>query len=166
MSFVLGKTSKIFGFPHPVNEFAARLVAGMVAILCIVLIISDVRWLIPVLTYGFFARVISGPNLSPMGLVATKVLVPLLGNPNRPVAGPPKRFAQSIGLCFSMSATILAYGFGMVTAAEILIGVLAVFAVLEAVFGFCAGCFVFGYLIRWGWIPAETCQKCEDLGFR
>ena len=65
-----------------------------------------------------------------------------------------------------MSATILAYGFGMVTAAEILIGVLAVFAVLEAVFGFCAGCFVFGYLIRWGWIPAETCQKCEDLGFR
>ena len=108
MSFVLGKTSKIFGFPHPVNEFAARLVAGMVAILCIVLIISDVRWLIPVLAYGFFARVISGPNLSPMGLVATKVLVPLLGNPNRPVAGPPKRFAQSIGLCFSMSATIIA----------------------------------------------------------
>ena len=60
MSFVLGQTSKIFGFPHPVNEFAARLVAGMVAILCIVLIISDVRWLIPVLAYGFFARVISG----------------------------------------------------------------------------------------------------------
>ena len=39
-------------------------------------------------------------------------------------------------------------------------------AVLEAVFGFCAGCFAFGYLIRWGLIPAETCQKCEDLGFR
>ena len=166
MSFITGHTSKIFGFPHPVNEIAARLVAGMVSVLCITFLISDARWLMPVLTYGFFARIISGPNLSPIGLIATRVLIPLMGNPNRPVAGPPKRFAQSIGFCFSMSATILAYGFGMSTAAETLIGVLAVFAVLEAVLGFCAGCFVFGYLIRWRLIPAETCRKCEDFSFR
>ncbi len=29
--------------------------------------------------------------------------------------------------------------------------------------GFCAGCFVFGYLMRSGFVPAETCQKCENL---
>jgi hypothetical protein len=165
MSFITGRTSKILGFPHPVNEIAARLVAGMVATVCITFLISDERWLMPSLTYGFFARIISGPNLSPIGLIATRVLIPLMGNPNRPVAGPPKRFAQSIGFCFSMSATILAYGFDMSTVAEILIGVLTVFAVLEAVLGFCAGCFVFGYLIRWRLIPAETCRKCDDFGF-
>ena len=36
---------------------------------------------------------------------------------------------------------------------------------LEAFAGFCAGCFAFGYLMRFGIIPAEVCQRCADLNF-
>ena len=46
---------EVFSFPHPVNESAARLVAGMVAMLSLAIIISDAYWLLPVLTYGFLA---------------------------------------------------------------------------------------------------------------
>ena len=153
----------VFSFPHPVNEVAARMVAGMVALLSLTIIVFDLPWLLFALVYGFLARVLTGPTLSPMGLLATRVLVPLLGNPTRPAAGPPKRFAQTIGLGFSTASLILYYAFGLTQAAYGVLGVLLAFATLESVVGFCAGCFVFGYLMRWGFVSAETCKKCENL---
>ena len=90
--------SEVFSFPHPVNEIAARMVAGMVVILTTSIIVFQIPELMFVLAYGFLARVATGPTFSPMGLLATRVLVPLLGNKVRPAAGPPKRFAQAVGL--------------------------------------------------------------------
>ena len=81
-----GVISDTFSFPHPVNEFAARLVAMMVMSLTITIIVSNIYWLLFLLTYGFLARVLTGPTLSPMGLIATKILVTLLGNPKKLVA--------------------------------------------------------------------------------
>jgi len=40
---------EVFSFPHPVNEVAARLVAGMVAALSLGIIIFEAYWLLPVL---------------------------------------------------------------------------------------------------------------------
>ena len=142
------------------------MVAGMVVLLSSAIIILDLPGLLFVLVYGFLARVLTGPTLSPMGLLATRVLVPLLGNPIRPVAGPPKRFAQAVGLGFSTASLILYYAFGLTQAAYGVLGVLLLFAALESVVGFCAGCFVFGYLMRWGLVPKETCEKCSNLSLR
>ena len=66
----------VFSFPHPVNEVAARLVAAMVMALTLVIIFTDLRWLMFLLAYGFLARVLTGPTLSPMGLLATRVIAP------------------------------------------------------------------------------------------
>lgn len=158
-----GVISDTFSFPHPVNEFAARLVAMMVMSLTITIIVSNIYWLLFLLTYGFLARVLTGPTLSPMGLIATKILVPLLGNPKKLVAGPPKRFAQTVGLAFSTTATVLIFYFELTFEAEVLLGILAIFAGLESLLGFCAGCFVFGHLMKLGLIPEETCQRCADF---
>lgn len=155
--------AEVFSFPHPANEYAARMVAGMVVALSVGIILFQVPWLMYVLAYGFLARVLTGPTLSPMGLLATRVLVPLFGNHVRPVAGPPKRFAQVVGLGFSVAALLLYYAFGLPVAAYGVLGVLVFFAVLEAVVGFCTGCFVFGYMMRWGIIPEETCEKCNNI---
>ena len=155
--------SKLFTFPHPVNEYAARSVAGMVFTLAIVTIAADAPWLLFALVYGFIARVLTGPKLSPMGLLATRVIAPKVLRCYRAASGPPKRFAQALGLGFSTTALALAYGFGLVGAAYTVLGVLALFAALEAFVGFCAGCFVFSYLMRWGVIPAEICERCNDF---
>ena len=155
----------LFSFPHPVNEYAARSVAAMVFTLAVVTIVTDIRWLTFVLAYGFLARVLTGPKLSPMGQLATRVVAPKILKRSRAVAGPPKQFAQAVGLVFSMTAVVLIYGFGHVGAAYAVLGVLALFAGLEAFIGFCMGCFVFGYLMRWGLIPAELCQRCSDITF-
>ena len=150
----------IFSFPNPVNEVSARLVAAMVVALSLTIIVSGQAWLMAVLVYGFAARVATGPTLSPMGLLATRVITPRLGITPRLAPGPPKRFAQGVGLAFSTAALILHFVLGAEVAARAVLAVLAVFASLEAFAGFCAGCFVFNSLMRLGLIPQSVCQEC------
>ncbi|MDP6508481.1 MAG: DUF4395 domain-containing protein [Chloroflexota bacterium] len=161
----MGSLREVFSFPHPVNEYAARTVAGLVAILALLTITFDLAWMLPILLYGFLARVLTGPSLSPIGQLATRVLVPVLNLPEKDTAGPPKRFAQTVGLIFATTTTVLYFGAGSALAAYSVLGVLVVFALLESVVGFCAGCFVFAQLMRIGLVPEKTCEKCNNLSF-
>ena len=86
------------------------------------------------LAYGFVARVLTGPTLSPLGQLVTRVLTPRLPFAPKYVAGPPKRFAQGIGADSPSTAVILHFGFGLDDAAYVLIGLLIVAATLESVF--------------------------------
>lgn len=150
-------------FPNPVNEVAARLVAGGVVLLAVAAIVLDLPWLLPVLAYGFVARALAGPRFSPLALLVTKVVVPRLTVAPKLVPGPPKRFAQTIGAMFTVSATVLHLGFGQEGAAYGLLAVLVVFAVLESVFALCVGCKVFAVLMRLGFIPDAVCADCTDI---
>ncbi len=158
--------SGLFTFPNPVNEVAARVVAAGVAVLSVTAIAADLPWMAAVLAYGFLARVAAGPRFSPLGLLATKVVVPRLRLPNRPVPGPPKRFAQAIGATFSLAATVLALVLSLPTAAFAVLGVLALFATLEAAAGLCMGCRVFAVLMRLGVIPETVCERCNNITAR
>jgi hypothetical protein len=150
----------LFSFPNPVNETSARLVAGAVAVLAVIAVAFQQGWLLPVLAYGFVARVLTGPTLSPLGLVATRVVTPRLRVSHRYSPGPAKRFAQAIGAVFTLTATLLWYAAGEHTAALALVGVLAVFASLEAAFGLCVGCRVFYLAMRVGLVPPSVCEDC------
>ena len=152
----------MFGFPNPVNEKAARVVAGVVALTGVLILLTGARWLLVPLAYGFWARVLTGPTLSPLGRVAMRVVAPRLGAPKY-VAGPPKRFAQGMGAAFTTSAAVLALGFGADTAADVLTALLVVAATLESVFALCLGCQVFALLMRAGLVPEETCERCANI---
>ena len=152
-------------FPNPVNEKAARTVATLVAVTAVLILATGWQWLLPVLAVGFLLRVLSGPRLSPFGLLATRVVAPRLGEPVL-VPGPPKRFAQTVGLVFTTGASILGPVLGHTSLAAGLLAVLLVFAFLEAALNFCAGCWVFGQLMRVGLVPEETCEACNDIRLR
>lgn len=157
---------QVFRFPNPVNEISARLVAAGVVLLASITILLDVRWLTVVLAYGFVARVLSGPTLSPLGQLVTRVITPALGLEPRLVPGPPKRFAQGIGAAFTVSAAVLTYGADRFDVAQMVLGALVVAASLEAFVGFCLGCKVFALLMRAGVIPDEVCEACNDIWAR
>jgi hypothetical protein len=157
--------SDVFCFPNPVNEKTARVVAGGVAVLAAFTLLTGWHWLLVVLAVGFLARVVSGPTLSVLGQVATRVIAPRLGPPKL-VPGPPKRFAQAIGLAVSTAAAVTSLVFGLTTLAAVLIAVLLVFATLESVVGFCTGCWMFGQLMKRGFIPDATCAACNDIWAR
>jgi hypothetical protein len=159
-------TRELFSFPHPVNDVSARLVATGVVAMCAAAIAFDLPWLLAVIAYGFVARVLTGPTLSPLGQLVTRVITPRLGLPPKPMPGPAKRFAQGIGAVFSVTAAVLALGFGLRGAAYVLIGILIVPASLEAFFGYCVGCRLFALLMRTGVVPPEVCEECDDIWSR
>ena len=153
----------LFSFPNPVNETSARLVAGSVAVLSVVTVAFQQGWLLPVLAYGFLARALTGPTLSPLGLLATRVVTPRLHVAHRYSPGPAKRFAQAIGAAFTVTATLLWYVAGAHTPALVLVAVLAVFASLEATIGLCLGCQAFYLGMRLGLVPPGVCEDCARV---
>jgi hypothetical protein len=156
----------VFSFPNPVNETSARLVAAGVVVQALLLLVFREWWLLVPLTFGFAARVATGPTLSPLGQFVTRVATPLLERSlqrrdpafsSRQMPGTPKRFAQSIGLAFTGAASI-AWLLGAPGVALVLVGMLALAATLEAVFAVCLGCIAYSAI--WG------CADCDDISDR
>jgi hypothetical protein len=154
----------VFSFPRTINEKAARVVAGVVAITALVALAAGAEWLLIPLAYGFWARVLTGPTLSPLGRLASRVIAPRLG-PEKPVSGPPKRFAQGMGATITTAGT-LAWLLGATTVADVALALLLFAATLESVFAYCLGCQIFGLLMRAGLVPDEVCAECADIWAR
>ena len=163
-SCTLDGMSGLFRFPNPVNEAAARTVAAGVVALCLVTLIVHAPVLLWLLAYGFLARVLTGPTMSPLGQFAVRVVAPRIA-PARPVPGPPKRFAQGIGATLSVAALLAYYG-GAPVLAWLFVGMITVAATLESAFGFCLGCAIFGKLQAMGVIPGSVCEACNDVRAR
>ncbi len=152
----------LFSFPHPVDEVSARLVATGVVLQCVAILVTGWTVLLVFLAWGFVARVATGPTLSPLGTLVTRVVRPRLAWAARDTPGPPKRFAQGIGATLSvgaLAATVLGAG----SLAKALVAAILVAASLEAFVGFCLGCWMFHLLMRTGLVPEETCEACRDL---
>ena len=157
--------TKRFPFPNPANETSARLVAGGVVIISTTFLLTNSTLILLALTYGFAARVIAGPAFSPLALLVTRIVTPKLNFNHKFVPGPPKRFAQTIGLTFAATAltlTLLDYSF----AANLVIAALIFAATLESVFAICLGCIMFSFLMKLGVIPQSVCESCNDITLR
>lgn len=128
----------------------------------LVALILGWSWLLAPLTYGFIARVATGPTMSPLGQFAVRVAGPRLTAWQKFVPGPPKRFAQFIGLVFCVATDVVCYLSGFGVARWILLP-LAFAASLEGFLGFCLGCTLFGWGIRLGLVPESICAECGDL---
>ena len=91
------------GRPHRCRQASALLAAAT--------LLTGWHWIIACMAVGFLARVLTGPKLSVLGQLATRVIAPRLGMP-RFVPGPPKRFAQAIGLTLTTVAAVSSLAFG------------------------------------------------------
>jgi hypothetical protein len=154
-----------FSFPNPVNDASARSVAIGVVVLSVIAFTTGQAWLLILLVYGFAARVAAGPKISPLGWFAVHVSGPRLTRWEKFVPGPPKRFAQCMGLAFSLAALLTWLSAGWLDARWILLPLIGA-ASLEGFAGFCLGCTVFGWLMRVGVIPESVCVECADLSAR
>lgn len=154
----------VLSFPRTVNEKAARVVAAGVFAVGVAILATGAHWLLAVLFAGFVLRVAAGPSLSPLALLATRVVAPRLGPPKE-VPGPPKRFAQAMGAAMTGAGAVLAFA-GAPAAATVVTAGLVAAAGLEAFLALCVGCRVFALLMRAGVIPDEVCAQCADIGAR
>lgn len=152
---------RIPDFPDRINETSARLVASGVVLLAVAFLATQSGWLLLAMAYGFAARVLAGPTFSPLAQLVTRALTPRVERSfaisSRLVAGPPKRFAQGIGLAFSTVAG-LAWLLGAPAVSVVAIVMLVGAAGLEATRGICLGCIVYNAI--WG------CAECGDISSR
>lgn len=155
----------LFSFPNPVNEKAARVVAGFVLVTALVSLATSWYWLLIPLAYGFWARVLTGPTLSPLGWTAQNVIAPRLGA-RKPVAGAPKRFAQGMGAVLSSAGLVFAFVLDDHAATAAVLIALATAAGLESILRYCLGCKIFGLLMRVGLVPDAVCEECADISHR
>lgn len=121
-----------------VDEHQVRTHALLVSILAMLFVASGSVWVLAVLLYDFAVRVLIAPKYSLL-FQTSRGLVLISGMRIRPVDAGPKMFAAKIGFAFVTAGTFL-------TAADLmepslwLLTVMALFAALEAAYGFCVGC--------------------------
>jgi len=157
--------SSVIGFPRTVDERAARVVAGGVVTMTATSLATDQPWLMAPVAAGFAARVLTGPTLSPLGQLATRVVVPRLPGPPRPTPGAPKRLAQAMGLTMSVASLALAAG-GHRRASRAARLALVGAAGLEAFAGVCLACKMFPLLVRVGLASEADCPECANIWTR
>ena len=155
----------LFAFPNPVNEKAARVVAGVVCAISIASLATGAYWLLVPLAYGFIARVATGPTLSPLGRAASSIVAPRLG-PARLVPGPPKRFAQAIGAVLTSTGALCVLCGASDVVAIVVLALMIIASGLESLFALCIGCRLFAVLMRAGLIPQAVCEECANLNLR
>lgn len=159
-------------YPRVVDEVTVRLVAALVLILGAVALATGAWWLYAVLACDFVLRAAFGPQLSPLAQLVLRFVRPRVPVGPRPTAGPPKRFAATIGavLTTAVAALGLAHaltGVAWADTAVLVIGVvMVVFPFLEAAFGVCVGCLLFARLMAIGLVPDEICLDCADISRR
>jgi Domain of unknown function (DUF4395) len=160
---------RISRFPSLVDDVTVRLIAAGVLLVAGVALAAHQWWLYPVMAVEFALRAGLGPQASPLARLVQRLVRPRVAAAPRYTAGPPKRFAAAIGAVMTTAATILwlvasLTGSGAAGTAVVLIGaVMVVFPALEAVFGLCVGCVLFGALMRVGLVPDDICVECADI---
>ncbi|PRP81250.1 glutaredoxin/malate transporter fusion protein [Planoprotostelium fungivorum] len=161
----------LFTFPHPVNEWDARIHAFFAtAVGAVILILGAVRpdvcawYLYAWLIYGFLARMLCGPKFDPQAWFVVLFIVPHLKMKPIFVPGPPKRFAQFCGFAAS-SASFILYMIPVRIAANWVMGMLVVLTIVQGLHGICVGCFFWHLMVITG-IFGEEVEAKSTAEFR
>lgn len=142
-------------FPAIVNENVVRWNAFWTLVFVVLGVLVSPA-VLAVLVYDFGARVFAGPRYSLFARSGAWFFKRIHVAPKM-IAGAPKRFAAGIGFAIVTSAAALVLLAGLAPALPLL-GLIALFASLEAGFAFCAGCVVYAALGRAGLV--EHCPTC------
>lgn len=154
---------EIYGKPAPypvINEREVRAGAGILMMVAIIgfthdnLIIHNFDWLrhiTPFFFIDFLMRLTLGPSKSPLGALAKF----LMRNHEPEWTGAvQKKFAWSIGLVMAATMAYIS-NFGHNGLVPTILCLMCIsFSWLETAFGWCAGCKIYGGLLKLGVIPA------------
>jgi hypothetical protein len=127
--------------PNQVNARVARANAFFTLVMALIFIFTPLKWIIYVLLIDFALKVFFGPKASPFTQFNIRLMRWLKIKPKH-IFAPPKKFALKVGLIFSLAVLVL-YLSDLTLAANIVAGVLSLFAALELFFEFCMGCWVY-----------------------
>ncbi len=128
----------------PINENKVRITAGFVTLISAAFLIVN-HWSIAFfLVIDFFTRALLNPKYSLLGILSDAI-VKTFSIKYKPTDRGAKRFAALIGfvICDIILITTV---FQLDIVAQIGACIIIFFALLESIFSFCAGCYVYTFL--------------------
>jgi Domain of unknown function (DUF4395) len=115
-----------------------RFAAAVTTLVLVAVLVTGSGWLALAQAAVFAASALS-PRYAPYGLLYRALLAPRLGRPTELEPAAPVRFAQLVGLVFSLVAAV-GYLAGVAVVGLVFAGFALVAAFLNAAFGLCLGC--------------------------
>jgi Domain of unknown function (DUF4395) len=118
-----------------------RFAAAVTTLVLVAVLVTGSGWL-ALAQAAVFAVSALYPRYAPYGVLYRAVLAPRLGRPTELEPAEPVRFAQLVGLIFSLAAAA-GYLAGSPVVGLVFAGLALVAAFLNAAFGLCLGCEVY-----------------------
>jgi hypothetical protein len=124
-----------------------RFAAAITTVVLAVVLLTGSGVLAALQAVVFAVPVAAGMRYSPYGALYRVLLAPRLGPPSEREDAAPVRFSQAVGLVFTVVAAI-GYLSGATALGIVATAFALVAAFLNAAFGFCLGCEMYGLLAR------------------
>jgi len=150
----------VYKLSQKISTAVIKANALQVFVLSILSIYFNSPWPVMLLMIDFGLRAINKSKYSPIANISMKLIVPIFNVQGKSTSLSPKQFAASIGFTLSIF-TLINFLIGLPLGFLSMMSILAFFSFLEAFFGFCAGCQIYGWLMRWNVIKEENCEDCK-----
>lgn len=142
MSTLIENTAATTERPAGIDPRGPQLAASITAVVLVAILLlppTAALVLTAVQAALFALGATRGVQRTPHAWLFKKVVQPRLGKPDELEDPAPPRFAQAVGLAFTVVA-LAGYAAGAVVVGQVAIGFALVAALLNAVFRFCLGC--------------------------
>ncbi|MDT7745990.1 MAG: hypothetical protein QOE59_5068 [Actinomycetota bacterium] len=124
-----------------------RFAATITTVVLALVLITGSGWLVLAQAIVFALPALFGMRYSPYGALFRTALAPRLGPPAETEDAAPVRFSQTVGLVFTVVAAA-GYLSGLTALGIVATAFALVAAFLNAAFGFCLGCEMYGLITR------------------
>jgi hypothetical protein len=124
-----------------------RFAASITTVVLALVLITGSGWLVLAQAIVFALPALFGMRFSPYGALFRTLVRPRLGPPAETEDAAPVRFSQTVGLVFTIVAAA-GYLTGLTALGIVATAFALLAAFLNAAFGFCLGCEMYGILAR------------------
>jgi hypothetical protein len=124
-----------------------RFAATITTVVLALVLITGSGWLALAQALVFALPALFGMRLSPYGALFRTAVAPRLGPPTETEDAAPVRFSQTVGLVFTVVAAA-GYLSGLTALGIVATAFALLAAFLNAAFGFCLGCEMYGMISR------------------
>jgi hypothetical protein len=131
----------------PLDPRGVRFAAIVTTVVLALVLVSGSGWLALAQTLVFALGAFAGMRFAPYGVLYRVAVAPRLGPPAEREPAAPVRFSQLVGFVFAAVGAV-GYLAGLPVLGIVAIAFALVAAFLNAAFGYCLGCEMYGLLAR------------------
>lgn len=131
----------------PVDPRGVRFSAAVTTVVLALVLLSGSGWLLAAQGVVFALGAFAGLRFSPCSVLYRALLAPRLGPPSEKEEAAPVRFSQTVGFVFAVVG-VVGYFTGLTTLGVVATAFALAAAFLNAAFGYCLGCEMYGLIAR------------------